>query len=239
VGNGHAGAGKGAEADLEAAIRIPRQKAGESHEASEGGMNPLEKRERNLEIVARIRAQKETLQQIGASYGICRERVRQIGAGHGVYSGVYERLDRAKVAQGIALVERGMIPSHAAHEVGLPQSGFYRHLVVVGIHVPSEIKEPWSDADAAFLRQHYKQPGWSAAKIGKRLGRTRHEVIGKANRLGLCTPHPDTAERVRARREAVMGLFRQGLLGRKISTALGINEYDVYKDIQFMTREHA
>jgi hypothetical protein len=46
----------------------------------------------------------------------------------------------------------------------------------------------WSDADIRFLRHHYRKPGWSARRIADELGRTRNEVIGKANRMGLTSP---------------------------------------------------
>ncbi len=46
----------------------------------------------------------------------------------------------------------------------------------------------WSKDEEAFIKEHYKGGQMSAAAIGRELGRTRDEVIGKAHRMGLCTP---------------------------------------------------
>ena len=61
--------------------------------------------------------------------------------------------------------------------------------------IPNGKKLP--DFAIDFIRQHYRQPGWTADAIASRLGITRNTVIGRANRMGL-SRKPGT-ERQRSR----------------------------------------
>lgn len=60
-------------------------------------------------------------------------------------------------------------------------------------HPPPACQNPpshWSEAEDQVLFDRYGKPGHSAYSIAVALNRTRNEVIGRANRLGLCKPHP-------------------------------------------------
>jgi len=60
----------------------------------------------------------------------------------------------------------------------------------------------WTVEEDALLRKHHAL-GWSMQQIGIELGRTRHAVIGRANRLGLkCLP-PRLRVRTAAQKAAV------------------------------------
>lgn len=41
-----------------------------------------------------------------------------------------------------------------------------------------------------FLAAHYKQPGWTAERIGQHLGKTKNAIIGLARRLGIAAAKP-------------------------------------------------
>jgi GcrA cell cycle regulator len=46
------------------------------------------------------------------------------------------------------------------------------------------IPKPWTAAEETLIERLWKE-GHSASKIGKRLGRTKNMIVGKANRMGL------------------------------------------------------
>ena len=138
--------------------------------------------ERNAEIVDLIRKGLQ-LTEIARRYGISHQHVSRIGLAVGV-RGLRRRLPEEKIAAGLELIARGMPISRAGESIGV--ADLYHALVRRKLHEPEAgVMDPWSDRHVAILRRHYGQPGWSAARIGERLGRTRNEVIGKAHRLGL------------------------------------------------------
>ena len=49
----------------------------------------------------------------------------------------------------------------------------------------------WTEPDDAWLREKWAQtPVLSASQIGKLRGMTKHAIMGRAHRLGLCRPSP-------------------------------------------------
>jgi hypothetical protein len=157
-------------------------------------------KERDRRIILRVR-DGETLRAIGASYGITRERVRQIARKQGVRSvrwRDYQHLDHQDIARILPLLDRGMPHTHVAETVGVTSGTVRRVAKKHRSYKPTRDEQAWTDKETAFLRKHYKTKDWSAADIAVKLGRTRDEVIGRANRLGLCKPPRNTlAERAR------------------------------------------
>jgi hypothetical protein len=152
-----------------------------------------EQKDRNAVIADLVREGKLTFQAIGNRYNLTRARIRQIAIEQGVRwspGRLVLKLSEAKIYEAYGMIERGMPIAHAAHavEAMVVASTLRRALQVRGLHEPEHDDRAWADVEIAFLRQHYKTPGWSASKIGAKLGRTRNEVIGKANRLKLCRP---------------------------------------------------
>jgi hypothetical protein len=151
----------------------------------------IEQVERNQRIAAAVREGKLTFTEIGRRHDLTRERIRQIAAEQGVRWPRRHLLNlpQGKIYEALDLIERGIPITHAAQIVGIAHADSFRSaLTRRGLHEPQRDGRAWTDVEVAFLRQHYKTPGWSASKIGDRLGRTREEVIGKANRLKLCKP---------------------------------------------------
>lgn len=150
--------------------------------------------DRNAKIVARIKTG-DTLESIGASYGLSRERVRQIGNANGVRSvrwfeigNPFAQLTAEQRERVSALFLREMPLDHIATSVGVSLKAV-RHLAETKHgYVAHHDDEEWTPGEVAFLRSHYKQPNWSMSKIGRALGRTRNEVAGKSRRLGLQKP---------------------------------------------------
>ncbi len=145
----------------------------------------------------------ETLRAVGASYGISFERVRQIARAAGVRSARWiDKVNfshRTDVDAILGWLDRGMPHAHIAEAVGcLPQTVAILARRYRG-YKPARDDRAWTAKETAFLTKRYKTKGWSAADIADHLGRTRDEVIGKANRLGLCRPPPKPQKTIHGR----------------------------------------
>ena len=150
-------------------------------------MKNVPKTERNAAIVRLIEARELSLDEIGRRYGVTGKRICQIGLRVGVQRG-RRLIPEDKIAAAHALAQRGIPLTHVADMVGIGRETIHAALVCRGFHTPTRVQQPWSETDKRFLARHYKTRGWPAPRIAARLGRTRNEVIGQANRLELCKP---------------------------------------------------
>lgn len=147
--------------------------------------------ERNAAILRALR-KGATLSEAAQPHGLTRERVRQIALRAGVISQhkrneAFEPSPREKAVI-LDRWRRGMPIAHIAESIRRPERTVAGWLVRHGHHVRDHDDQEWTTSEIAFLKEHYKRPGWSMAHIGRALGRTRNEVAGKARRLGLQAP---------------------------------------------------
>ena len=150
--------------------------------------------ERDREIVAAVVNEVyeglATYKDIGARYRLTRERIRQIVQKTDLYRpggcGLGTPLTEAEQAAILRLHQRDMPIAHIAQTIERSNAAVAKFLIDRDLHTPATDDRAWSDAETEFLRSTYGKE--SAARIGKALGRTKNEVIGKANRLGLTKP---------------------------------------------------
>ena len=153
--------------------------------------------ERNARIVEMVRQREKTLDEIGASFGITRERARQIAAKAGAvrgYAGRIGAIPSDKKARAVELYQKGMPIAHIAADLGHSSNPIAALLVKAGLHTRNDPTTPWNDAETEYLRRAYGKV--KASLLAKQFGRTRNEIIGKAHRLGLraCEAPRSTAQ---------------------------------------------
>jgi len=151
----------------------------------------LEKRERNATILELVK-NGASYAEVGRDYGITRARVSQICVRSGIRSYAKTYLSDEQEEQIERLHWQGMRPAHIAQETGCTIHLVSRFLDRTGLRkIGSEgiKRDLWDKYEDETVRRLYGAV--SAARIGEKLGRTRCEVIGRANRLGLTkhTPH--------------------------------------------------
>jgi hypothetical protein len=142
---------------------------------------------RNQLIADRVKAG-ETFAAIALDYGVSSQRIRQIALHRGVRSVRWfslkdsdlTRFDRKRA---LDLYDRGMPFAHISEIIGCHPTTVMKFATKYRGYNPSPCNGLWTEKEIAFVRAHYKRPGWSATRIGLELRRTRHEVIGKAWRL--------------------------------------------------------
>lgn len=139
-------------------------------------------------VAAKVNTGEMTYADVCRQYGVCRQRIQQIARKAGVHQKSWCWLTDAEKERILKLHLRDVPLSHIAQSIGRSKYTVFGFLVRCGLHVPAQDDKPWSDKEVAFLRKHYGERG-AARRIAEKLGRTRNEVIGKANRTGLCRPH--------------------------------------------------
>ncbi len=141
---------------------------------------------RNDEIVRRYK-RGDTLQSIGDAFGLSKWRVHQIAVderslparGHG-----FRSIPRDTIISGMKHVNDGLTFEQAAARIGISVSSLFTKAVAFGLREATSVdRSPWSDVEVRTVSDLYRKV--PASKIAEKLGRTRSEVIGKANRLGL------------------------------------------------------
>jgi len=148
----------------------------------------LEKRERNATIRDLVK-NGASYADVGRDYGISRARVSQICVRFGIYSFAKTYLTDEQEEQIERLHWTGLRPAHIAQETGCSIHLVRRFLDRTGLRkIGSEGIEQkfWDKFEDDTVRRLYGAV--SAQRIGEKLGRTRCEVIGRANRLGLTKP---------------------------------------------------
>lgn len=145
--------------------------------------------DRRSDIIRSIQAG-ETYKSIGQRWRLSKQRVYAIAKEAGTTSSrpSGKPLAPDRVIQVARLIRRGMPIAHAAETVGVSTSSAWMIAVRECGHEPTQAPPTWQRRETRFVLDHYKQPGWSAQRIADRLGRNRHEVIGRARRLGLSGP---------------------------------------------------
>lgn len=193
----------------------------------------MDRKKRDAEIVRLVEQRKLTLREIGQKHGVSYQRVSQVAKAAGVVRG-HPTIDHDKLFDALLLVRNGLPLSHAAEMKGLCVDGFAQALMRRGLYTPSRQQSEWDDTEVTFLRKHYKQPGWTAQRIADKLGRTKNETIGKANRLGLRDEgfmERQTAD-VANRRQRVRELHANGVRLCKIALMLKVPHYIVSRDMK-------
>ena len=148
----------------------------------------LEKRERNATIRDLVK-NGASYADVGRDYGISRARVSQICVRFGVFSFAKTSLSDEQEEQVERLHWKGLRPAHIAQETGCSIHLVRRFLDRTGLRkigCEGIEQHPWEKYEDDTVRQLYGAV--SAARIGEKLNRTRNEVIGRANRLGLTKP---------------------------------------------------
>lgn len=127
-----------------------------------------------------------TYSELARRYGLSREMMRRIAKKAGIYQDTKwtEVLSDEQRRRAADLYGRGMPLTHIAETIGASRPAVLRTLKALGVHVASEAPPKWKVSEEAFLRDVYGK--MSAGRIAEILDRTKNEVIGKANRLGLC-----------------------------------------------------
>ena len=143
---------------------------------------------RNAAIVALLKISVLSLVEIGARFFLSYQRVQQIGLVVGYQRG-HATIPEENIAHAAALLDAHDLPlAHAADMAGVKRKSLQQALQRRGLYQPGPAPGPWQSSDEQFVRSVYKRKGWSAARVARDLGRTRNEVIGKANRMGLSAP---------------------------------------------------
>ena len=161
------------------------------HHRSQRSANPVIGRDSEIGRLVKERDDL-SLEKIGARFGLCYERVRQIALRAGHARGV-PTLPEEKIAAAHALIRDGVPIAHAAKMTDLNRKSLHNNLTRRGLHTPATDDRPWTPAEEGFLHREYDGVRGKATIIARALNRTRNEVIGKANRMGLCKRHPDRA----------------------------------------------
>lgn len=137
--------------------------------------------ERNAVIAAKV-AGGRTFADVGREYGIDRTRIKQICGRYGVKSPQpYVRLSEDEKTTIKAMHARGIPLAIFAREMGRKEETVRDFLVRSGLHVVAPLQPPWTEAEDQAIKDGYYPLGSRA--VAKQLGRTRNEVIGRADRL--------------------------------------------------------
>jgi len=123
---------------------------------------------------------------IARHFGITHQRVSQIARDAGVRRGRGHNPLSPSEKASIVVDYLSGVPKMCIKVQGRSRFSVTRTLVKAGIYTPEAKPPPRSEADKAFVREHYgKLTAW---QIAQARGMTRNAVIGLANRLSLTKP---------------------------------------------------
>lgn len=149
-------------------------------------MGRFEKIHRNAEVVKAVVSGK-TYAEVALEHGVSRSRIEQICKAAGAKSLHHQPLTPNEkqdiLAQAHALAGNGFSPADIRSTRA--RETVRSFLIAKGLYTPWIANDKWDDdQDAQIIARYYDiGPTGGARAIANDLGRTRNEVIGRANRL--------------------------------------------------------